>query len=144
MLIAEILRHKGHEVATVRATDTLASVVASLKEHGVGALVVSNDGGSIDGIISERDIVRALAGHGAAVLDMPVSEYMTASVFTCTPASRTDELMALMTQKRIRHIPVENDGVLVGIVSIGDVVRVRLEELKEEAALLEEYIHHGR
>lgn len=144
MLIAEILRDKGHEVATVRPSDTLTSVVAALKHHGVGALVVSSDGATIEGIVSERDVVRALAGHGATVMDLPVSEYMTANVFTCTPASRTEELMALMTQKRIRHIPVENEGSLVGIVSIGDVVRVRLQELKEEAALLEEYIHHGR
>lgn len=144
MLIAEILRDKGSQVATIRPGDTISEAVSALKQHGVGALVVSENGTSIDGILSERDIVRALADHSATLLSQPVSSCMTADVFTCAPGSRTEELFALMTDKRIRHIPVENDGALVGIVSIGDIVRVRLGELKEEAALLEDYIHHGR
>ncbi len=144
MLIAEILKTKGNIVATVKPTDTIGTSVAALKEHGIGALVVSTDGSRIAGILSERDIVRALATHAGHVLTMPVSDFMTADVVTCNPGSRTGELMAMMTERRIRHIPVTNDGVLVGLVSIGDVVRVRLQELKDEAALLEQYIHEGR
>ncbi|NNF53479.1 MAG: CBS domain-containing protein [Acidimicrobiales bacterium] len=144
MLIAEILRSKGNKVATVRPNDTVERAVSMLKEHGIGALVVSENGSTIDGILSERDIVRALASHAASTLAMPVSQIMTADVVTCHPGSRTGELMAMMTERRIRHIPVVNEGSLVGLVSIGDVVRVRLQELKDEAALLEEYIQHGR
>ncbi len=144
MLIAEILREKGNQVATIRPGNAISEAVAALKQQGVGALVVSENGSRIDGILSERDIVRALADHAATLLVQPVSSCMTADVFTCKPGSRTEELFALMTDKRIRHIPVEHDGELVGIVSIGDIVRVRLEELKQEAALLEDYIHHGR
>ena len=144
MLIAEILRSKGNKVATVRPDDTVERAVSMLKEHGIGALVVSGNGSTIDGILSERDIVRALEAHAGDTLSMPVSQFMTADVVTCKPGSRTGELMAMMTERRIRHIPVVNEGSLVGLVSIGDVVRVRLQELKDEAALLEEYIQHGR
>lgn len=144
MLIAEILRSKGNKVATVRPDDTVELAVSMLKEHGIGALVVSENGSTIDGILSERDIVRALEVHAGDTLALPVRQFMTADVLTCHPGSRTGELMAMMTERRIRHIPVVHEGALVGLVSIGDVVRVRLQELKDEAALLEEYIQHGR
>src|SRR5690606_10005837 len=111
--------------------------------HNVGALVVSEGGADIAGIISERDIVRALAADGAAVLDRPLHELMTADVATCSPRATVDELMRLMTERRIRHVPVTDTGDLVGIVSIGDVVKSRIDELQVEADTLHQYLASG-
>ncbi len=143
MRVAEILRRKGTHTATVPPEATVNRVVELLREHGYGALVVSNDGGSIDGIVSERDIVRAL-GLRHDLLDLPVSEIMTNPVFTCATEDRIEELMGLMTEKRIRHLPVEIDGRLSGLVSIGDVVKYRVSELESETQAMQDYIQHGR
>jgi CBS domain-containing protein len=143
MQVADMLARKGSEVATVTPDRSVRDVVDALKEHGVGALVVSNDGVGIEGIVSERDIVRRLATDGAALLDLAVREIMTRQVVTCDPADRADSLLGLMTGRRIRHLPVLDGGRLAGIVSIGDVVKSRLDELVEEAKHLEGYIQNS-
>ncbi len=140
MLIKQVLRRKGDEVATIKATATIADVVASLTTTGVGALVVSSDGVAIDGIVSERDIVRAIAHSGAGVLDESVSQIMTTEVVTCGLDATTEELMIQMTEQRFRHVPVVDGGSLVGIVSIGDVVSTRVNELEVERQQLSDYI----
>ncbi len=145
MQVAEILRKKGGQVATVAPSDTVGHACDELRRHGVGALVVSTDGSSIDGIVSERDVVRALGGDAPLdLLDKPCADIMTAEVFTCSPLDRVESLMSMMTENRIRHLPVLVDAGLGGIVSIGDVVKFRLSELEAEARIVEDYIHHGR
>ena len=145
MQVAQILEQKGRHVATVAPHEPIGRACDALRSHGVGALVVSTDGAVIEGIVSERDIVRELAGSPSADLrQRPCSEVMTADVVTCAPNDRIEQLMSLMTERRIRHLPVVVDGRLTGIVSIGDIVKSRLAELEDEARLLEEYIHHGR
>ena len=140
MLLSSILSTKGDFVATITPETSVADLTAALTEHKVGALVVSTDGRTITGIVSERDVVKALA-RGSAALDSPVSSIMTSQVFTAPPDTHVDELMAVMTERRFRHIPVtDEDGVLIGIVSIGDVVKTRLGELETEKAALLEYI----
>jgi len=140
MKVAQILKAKGSDIATVPATTSVAEVVRKLKERRVGALVVSPDGQSIDGIVSERDVVRGLAEQGGRVLESTAANLMTRSVVTCGPDDRVAELMALMTEHRIRHLPVVADGRLAGIISIGDVVKNRVDELENEAGALREYI----
>jgi len=140
MKVSEILHRKGTEVATVKADDTISAAVRTLAEHGVGALVVSADGAHIDGIISERDIVRSLDTRGASSVDDAVATVMTATVHTCALSDDIDQLMQVMTERRIRHIPVTEDGVLVGIISIGDVVKRRLDQLEDENRHLNDYI----
>jgi CBS domain-containing protein len=142
--ISGLLRKKGDFVATVAPVATVSEVLAGLAEHGVGALVVTEDGQHIVGIVSERDIVRALHHRGTAVLSEPVTAVMTAEVKTCQPDAEVDSLMALMTERRIRHVPVVVDDALVGIVSIGDVVKHRVNELEHENQSLVEYIQSGR
>lgn len=142
--VGDLLAAKGSEVATVGADAAVTDALRRLSERGVGALVVSDDGQRIAGIVSERDVVRALAAHGAAALDGPVRELMTAEVRTCDPDTTVDELMALMTDRRIRHVPVVVDAVLAGIVSIGDVVKHRIVELETETRTMHDYIRHGR
>jgi CBS domain-containing protein len=140
--VQSILAAKGSAVATIDASSSLAQATASLRDHGVGALVVSSGGGTIEGIISERDVVRALAAHGGGTLGRTVSSAMSTDVVTCRPADTVDELMALMTERRFRHVPVvDDDGSLIGIVSIGDVVKFRLGELEHENQALFDYIH---
>lgn len=143
MRVAEILERKGSKTATVAQTDTVGLAVEILRKHGFGALVVSDDGRTIDGIVSERDVVRAL-GLQDDLLDLSVSEIMTAKVFTCSPSDRIEGLMSMMTDKRIRHVPVTIDGALSGLISIGDVVKYRVSELEDEAQAMQDYIHHGR
>jgi CBS domain-containing protein len=142
--ISGLLRDKGDFVATVAPEATVSEVLAELAEHGVGALVVTGDGAQIAGIVSERDIVRALHHRGIAILSEPVSTVMTADVHTCSPDASVDSLMAVMTERRIRHVPVVVDGALAGIVSIGDVVKHRLHDLEDENTKLVEYIQTGR
>ncbi len=140
MLLSSILSAKGDFVATITPETSVADLTAALTEHKVGALVVSTDGRTITGIVSERDVVKALA-RGSAALDSPVSEIMTSQVFTAPPDTHVDELMSVMTERRFRHIPVTDEsGMLIGIVSIGDVVKTRLGELETEKAALLEYI----
>ena len=145
MNVQSILGHKGSDVAIVGQRATLADAAAQLRDRKVGALVVSDDGRHIDGIVSERDVVRALASHGAATLGRTVASAMSATVVTCRPDDSVEELMSSMTERRIRHLPVvDDDGLLAGIVSIGDVVKSRLGQLQGENEALTEYIHQGR
>ena len=138
-------------IATAKPDETVADVVARLREHNVGALVVSADGSAIEGIISERDVVRRLADESSAALDRRVSEVMTSPVRTCSMGDDLAELAQQMTVNRIRHLVVESEGLMVGIISIGDVVKSRLDQLEAERARLKreqeqmtEYIQTGR
>ncbi len=140
MRIAEILRRKGCEVATVTPGTTVRALLAVLAEHNIGAVVVSPGGGRIAGIVSERDVVRGLHEYGAGLLDTPVSDIMTTPVRTCAPEDRVDGLRRIMTEHRVRHLPVVRDDRLVGIVSIGDVVKSAISELATERQLLVDYV----
>jgi CBS domain-containing protein len=142
--IASLLQSKGTFVATIGPSQTLEQVLAVLAEHGVGALVVSEDGEHITGIVSERDVVRALHRRGVEVLTEPVSAVMTAEVRTCAPGETIEALMALMTEQRIRHVPVVEEDKLAGIVSIGDLVKERMGQLERENSAIVEYIQTGR
>src|SRR4051794_23163928 len=143
MNVETILRNKGDWVATIRPDATIAEAVETLNRERIGALVVSADGHSVDGMVSERDIVIALDDHGGALLSRRVDEIMTRNVITCDPADTVQELMAAMTHRRFRHIPVVRDGRLRGIVSIGDVVKNRLDEVEFEANSLRSFIAGG-
>jgi CBS domain-containing protein len=140
MNVETILHNKGRAVATIRPDDTVGVAVDALVSRNIGALVASEDGERVDGIISERDIVHALAHHGSDLLSLTVAEVMTRSVITCEPTQSVDELMAEMTNRRIRHFPVVRNGRLCGIVSIGDVVKNRLDEIEYEAKSLRSFI----
>jgi CBS domain-containing protein len=138
--ISQLMRSKGRDVATIDGGEPVRAALEALARHGIGALVVSSDGRRIDGIVSERDVARALHQRGAAVLAEPVSAVMTADVRTCSPDTSVHDLARMMTDHRIRHVPVVVDGALAGIVSIGDVVKARLDELEAERAQLVDYI----
>jgi CBS domain-containing protein len=139
MTVAAILKAKGSHVETARPDTTLYSVVWQLKTKNIGAVVVvSEDGATILGLISERDLVRELIEHGAHLLALPASRVMTSPVLTCTPEDRVTAVMARMTRHRVRHLPVIDGGRLAGIVSIGDAVKHRLDELELEANVLRE------
>ena len=140
MNVETILRTKGRAVATIRPDENIGAVVDMLISRNVGTLVVSEDGESVDGIISERDIVHGLADRGPDLLSLKVAEVMTRPVVTCDPSDTIDQLMAEMTNRRIRHFPVVEDGRLCGIVSIGDVVKNRLDEVEYEARSLRSFI----
>ncbi len=140
MHITQLLRRKGSDVATIDGAESVRTALAMLADRGVGALVVSSDGRTIDGIMSERDVVRALHERGAALLAEPVSSVMTPDVHTCLPGAGVEELARTMTDHRVRHVPVVDGGQLVGIVSIGDVVKARLDELENERAHMVDYI----
>jgi CBS domain-containing protein len=145
VLIEHVLHGKGDHVWAVPPEASVADAVGELRRRGVGALVVAAQPATVDGILSERDIVRALAAEGAATLDRPVADLMTTEVLTCGPRATVDELARLMTDRRIRHVPVvADDGRLVGLVSIGDVVKSRIDELRTEAATLQDYLSSGR
>jgi CBS domain-containing protein len=142
MRINEVLKGKptGADVVTIGPDATVRELVSLLAQHNVGALIVSVDGSSVDGIVSERDVVRRLhADEG--LLEGPVSAIMTAQVRSCEPDATVDSLMALMTEHRIRHVPVVTDGRLTGIISIGDVVKSRMAELEFERDQLDSYVH---
>lgn len=140
MQISQLLRHKGREVTTVDGSESVRTALALLADKGIGALVVSSDGRRVDGIVSERDVARGLHDRGAGLLAEPVSSVMTTEVHVCPPDASVDGLARTMTDHRVRHVPVVADGVLVGIVSIGDVVKARLDELEEERRQLVDYI----
>jgi CBS domain-containing protein len=144
MRIEEILRAKGHTVVTIRSHATIETVLQRLRSENIGSLVVSDNEGRLDGIISERDIVRAMSEHGCEALRMRVKEVMTRNVETCMPGSKITDVMATMTRRRFRHMPVVADGSLVGIVSIGDIVKHRLEELEIETRVLRDYVVGNR
>jgi CBS domain-containing protein len=143
MRISDVLRGKGSTVVTVEPATDVRTLLGVLAEHRIGATVVSSDGRTIDGIVSERDVVRALADRGASILSEPVSGIMTADVQTCGPDAHVDELMRVMTEGRFRHVPVLVDGALAGIVSIGDIVKHRVVELESEREALSRYITSG-
>lgn len=140
MHIVDILEAKGSAVATITGDTAVGDAVAELARRSIGALVVSADGSHIDGIVSERDIVRRLGRDHQALMDRPVRDIMSTPVHTCGPGDETEVVMATMTNRRVRHVPVVEDGVLVGLVSIGDVVKGRIQELEEDAKVLVEYI----
>jgi CBS domain-containing protein len=143
MHLSSILAAKGGAVVTIAPDATVGELVALLAERGIGAAVVSGDGSTIAGIVSERDVVRSLAGDATA-LDQPVAGIMTTTVFCAPPDATVEDLMHLMTDRRVRHIPVTDaEGALQGIVSIGDVVKARLGELEGERAALLGYITNG-
>ncbi|MDQ3113094.1 MAG: CBS domain-containing protein [Actinomycetota bacterium] len=139
MHIKDVLQRKGGTVVTISPDAPVSELVHVLGEHNIGAVVVSGDGTTVEGIVSERDVVRQLARSGDA-LAAPVSTIMTREVSSCTPQATIDELMHLMTEHRIRHVPVVVDGRLTGIVSIGDVVKMRIGELEFEREQLSTYI----
>jgi len=142
MRIADVLRNKGGAVVTIRPDATVTELLAGLAGHNIGAMVVVGDSG-VAGIVSERDVVRQLHAHGASVLAQPVEEIMTSVVSTCSKGDTLDSLTRLMTENRVRHVPVLEDGKLIGIVSIGDVVKTRMEELESEHEQLQSYITQG-
>jgi CBS domain-containing protein len=140
MRIGDIIEKKGGSVATIDGDATVAEAVAELARHGIGALIVSSDGAHIEGIVSERDIVRHLGNQHKDLLDQPVRDIMTTQVHTVGEDGDVGAVMSTMTNERIRHLPVTRDGVLVGIVSIGDVVKHTIEQLQLDRKLLEDYI----
>jgi CBS domain-containing protein len=143
MRINEILHGKGAEVVTITPEATVRELVALLARHNIGALVVSEDGTTVAGIVSERDVVRSLHTDESP-LDAPVSAIMTAEVLSCQPQDSVNELMRLMTDHRVRHVPVVVDGSLTGIVSIGDVVKSRMGELEFERDQLNKYVANAQ
>ncbi len=140
MLVSDVLQGKGTAVATITSGATVGSAVADLVRHRVGALVVSPDGRHIEGIVSERDIVQRLSELHDEFLEESVVSIMSTSVRVCSPGDDVESIMNLMTEHRIRHVPVVEDAELVGIISIGDVVKSRIQELEKDRNELMEYI----
>lgn len=144
MHVSSILRKKGTEVHTIVPGTTIAQAIAVLHEKEVGALVVTDEGSSRPkGIISERDVVRGLAEHGDGFLNTAVNECMASPVTTCSPNDTEREILALMTNRRFRHLPVTENGALCGIISIGDIVKARIDDVMAEADALRAYIANG-
>ncbi len=141
MLVSKLLDDKGTYVATISGGATVGEAVGELNQKGIGALVVSADGRTIEGIVSERDIVRRLDDRPDTLLGDPVSSIMSVTVFTCSPNDEVTSLMSVMTENRIRHVPVVADGALCGLVSIGDVVKSRIGELEKDRNELVDYIN---
>jgi len=140
MTIAAILKYKGHEIASVRPTATVAEAARLLSARRIGAVVVLDAAGGLLGILSERDIVHAIAGHGARALDMTTAHLMTQQVETASPATTIPQAMAIMTDGRFRHLPVMDHGRLIGIVSIGDIVKARISQQEYEVDSLKAYV----
>lgn len=143
MNVAAILKTKGNAVETTRPDASVSQACTQLNERGIGALVVSADGKQVNGIISERDVLRHLARAGAGILDLRVADIMVETVVTCTREDNIAQLMEVMTDHRIRHLPVVEDDELIGLVSIGDVVKHRIRETEQEAEALKAYIATG-
>jgi CBS domain-containing protein len=139
MLISDILKFKGSDVVTIEPQASVVELLGQLARHNIGAIVVRH-GADVVGIVSERDIVRRLNEHGHAVLDETVAEIMTTSVIACAPTDAVDQVAAAMTDRRVRHLPVLDEGRLVGIVTIGDVVLSRTRQLEHDRQQLEQYI----
>ena len=139
MKVADILHAKGSSVVSVPPTATIMTLVHRLKMERVGAAIVTHDGTTIDGIISERDVAWGLAEHGADLLNLRVGDVMTKSVLTCAPDDTITSIARIMTERRLRHLPVLSQGDLVGVVSIGDVVKHRIDEMQLEANVLRDY-----
>lgn len=143
MNVAAILKSKGKGVVTATPDMSLLEIAKLLDQHGIGCVVLEGDDGKVVGIVSERDLVRAIGRSGPKVLKDPVSDYMTRSVVTAREADTIDRLMSEMTAHRFRHMPVVERGRLIGLVSIGDVVKMRIAEAEMEAAAMREYIATG-
>jgi CBS domain-containing protein len=143
MTVETILATKGRAVATIDPDRTLGEAAKELSTRRIGAVVIADGGMTVLGILSERDIVRAVAKNGGAALDTPVRQHMTSEVVTCKGHADINEVMQLMTQGKFRHVPVVEDGRLAGIISIGDVVKQRLAEIEAESEALREYIQHA-
>jgi CBS domain-containing protein len=139
MKVSDILQVKGPAVKTVRPDTSARELSVQLRAEQIGAMIVSNDGKSIDGLVSERDIAYALAAHGEELPKLTVSRLMTKVVVVCSPEDSITKVMKLMTQRRIRHLPVKEGDQLVGIISIGDVLKHRLDEAELEANVLRDY-----
>lgn len=140
MKLAELIRGKSHEIVKIRSDKSIAEAATALTENKIGALLVEDQDGTIAGILSERDIVGGMAPHGADLHDVAVSELMTTNVIRCSPNDSVNEAMAMMTDRRIRHLPVFDDEELVGFISIGDLVKCRIMEVQSEAEALRQYI----
>lgn len=143
MNIAQLLKAKGRAVTTARPDVKLLDIIASLASKRIGAIVVVGEKGELAGIISERDVIQALAKSSEAVLEEPVSKHMTREVITCQESTTIDEMMELMTQGRFRHVPVIDDGALIGIISIGDVVKNHIAEVEMEVTAMRGYFATG-
>jgi CBS domain-containing protein len=144
VLVSDLIKRKGSAVTTAPPETTVATLLDLLAEHRIGAVVVSADGG-VDGIVSERDVVRALRTAGPALLDAPISTVMTSDVVVTGPGDTVEDMMRVMTERRIRHVPVvTEDGRTAGIISIGDVVKSRIDELEADRDQLIGYIHSAR
>lgn len=140
MRISDVIRRKGDKVVTIRSDETVQRLLEVLEQHHIGAVVVSDDGSTVSGIVSERDVVRHLRADGTGVLGQAVAAIMTSDVQTCTPEDGIEDLARVMTERRFRHVPVVVDGHLVAIVSIGDIVKWRIDELQTERDHLVGYI----
>lgn len=143
MNVASILTEKGSKVVTAKPGESLLEISKVLRQHGIGSVVLSNGEGDIAGIVSERDLVRAIAEFGPDILKSPTSEYMTRKVITCRKSDTIESIMAAMTDGRFRHMPVVEDDRLIGVISIGDVVRHRIAEAEMEASAMRSYIATG-
>ena len=141
MLVTQIFRQKtAHQIITIPPDMTVVDAVELMREEHIGALMVMSDDAELAGILSERDIVRALPDYGADLMDVPVERLMTSPVETCGPSAHVDEVMQTMTARHFRHLPVLDDGKLIGMISIGDVVKSRLDELETESVHMHNYI----
>ena len=140
MKVENILQAKGVDVFSVRPEDKIAQAVSVLNDKNIGAVIVRDGAQNVVGILSERDIVRKMGAHGGDALSMSVSDCMTPDPITCGPEATVDEVMGLMTQRRIRHMPIVDGNGLVGVISIGDVVKRKIDEAEQEAQALKEYI----
>jgi CBS domain-containing protein len=140
MRVSNLLATKGRDVATISQERTVSDALLVLKQRGIGALVVTGPTPPLVGIFSERDVVRALADRGDAALQMNVADLMSTDITTCQESTTVEELMGIMTERRVRHVPVIEDGLLVGMVSIGDVVKARFDELEHEKKDLLDYV----
>lgn len=143
MLVKQIFKQKDNRIITVQPGDTVATATEVLKRENIGAVMVGGPDGALSGILSERDIVRAMPEHGPDIFKLTVEQLMTRDVVTCSSDDRVNDLMKKMTAGRFRHLPVVDNGSLTGIISIGDVVKSRLEELEAEASQLRDYIASG-
>ena len=143
MNVETILRKKGDTVIAVDPDDAVSEVVQILTTNRIGATLVRDATGAVVGIISERDIVRGIAQHSTNCLDMVVRDFMTSPVISCAPSDNIDEIMELMTERRIRHLPVVDDDKLIGVISIGDVVKQRISDIEHESEALRQYITTG-
>ena len=140
MKLSEVLQRKSGEIIRVGAGESIAAAANAMTEHKIGALLVENDQGAIVGILSERDIVSGMGPHGADLHDVAVEELMTRTVIHCSPQDTVHEAMAMMTDRRIRHLPVFDGEQLVGFISIGDLVKCRIMEVQSEAEAMRAYI----